>query len=276
MLSYLGGGDGALPRGLFHCLSGRQYDIVKPMRDVPRKNTVDVYQNCQRVMDKIRAAATRSRRDPGEIKLLAACKSQPMAAIRAALRAGVHLFGENYVQEAAPKVAAITEAVEWHLIGHLQRNKARQALELFSLIESLDSVDLARALDREARKRGVICHTFVEVNLGGEETKSGVDKENIACLLDEVSGLANLRVEGLMLVPPFREEPQEVRPFFRELKQLQMKLWGLNTPNVELHELSMGMTRDYEVAIEEGATIVRVGTGIFGERRPEGKNVLIR
>jgi PLP dependent protein len=246
------------------------------MRDTAGENMTAVYQNCQRVMERIRAAAARSGRNPGEIKLLAACKSQPPAAIRAALRAGVHLLGENYVQEAQPKVAAITEAVEWHMIGHLQRNKARQALELFSLIESLDSVDLARALDREARKRGVVCRAFIEVNLAGEETKSGADKENIAGLLDEVSRLTNLRVEGLMVLPPFREEAEAVRPFFRELKQLQMRLAGMCAANVELHELSMGMTRDYEVAIEEGATIVRIGTGIFGARRSEGKNVFIR
>ena len=144
------------------------------------------------------------------------------------------------------------------------------------MIESLDSVDLARALDREARKRGVVCRAFIEVNLAGEETKSGADKENIAGLLDEVSRLTNLRVEGLMVLPPFREEAEAVRPFFRELKQLQMRLAGMCAANVELHELSMGMTRDYEVAIEEGATIVRIGTGIFGARRSEGKNVFIR
>ena len=235
-----------------------------------RDDSEEVYQNCQRVMERIRAAAARSGREPGEIKLLAACKSQPPVAIRAALRAGVRLLGENYVQEARPKVAAITEAVEWHMIGHLQRNKAREALELFSLIESLDGVALARALDREARKKGVICHAFIEVNLGGEETKSGADKKSIPALLEEVSRLANLRVEGLMALPPLREDAEAVRPFFRELKQLQVKLAGMSAANLELRELSMGMTRDYEVAIEEGATIVRIGTAIFGARRLEG------
>jgi len=235
-----------------------------------RDDSEEVYQNCQRVMERIRAAAARSGREPGEIKLLAACKSQPPAVIRAALRAGVRLLGENYVQEARPKVAAITEAVEWHMIGHLQRNKAREALELFSLIESLDGVALARALDREAKKKDVICHAFIEVNLGGEETKSGADKKSIPALLEEVSRLANLRVEGLMAVPPLREDAEAVRPFFRELKQLQVKLAGMSAANLELRELSMGMTLDYEVAIEEGATIVRIGTAIFGARRLEG------
>jgi pyridoxal phosphate enzyme (YggS family) len=229
---------------------------------------IDVLANCRRVMDNIGAAAKRSGREPWEIKLLAACKSHGVSMIQAAIEAGVRLLGENYVQEARPKVQAVRQAVEWHLIGHLQRNKAREALELFSVIESLDNVELARRLDREANRKGKICRTLIEVNLGGEKTKRGVSEQGLLALLEEVGKLSNLQVEGLMLIPPLRADPREVRPFFRSLKKLQVKLGGLKIPNVDLRELSMGMTHDYEVAVEEGATIVRIGTAIFGERRP--------
>ncbi|MGH7847116.1 MAG: YggS family pyridoxal phosphate-dependent enzyme [Candidatus Binatia bacterium] len=228
---------------------------------------IDVFRNCRAVMDNIGAAAKRSGRDPGEIKLLAACKSHGVSIIRAAIEAGVRLLGENYVQEARPKVQALGEGLEWHLIGHLQRNKAREAVELFSVIESVDSAELARRLDREANRKGKICRTLIEVNLGGEKTKRGVSDQALPALLEEVGNLSNLQVEGLMLVPPFRADPQETRPFFRDLKKLQLKLEALKIPNVDLRELSMGMTHDYEVAVEEGATIVRIGTAIFGERR---------
>jgi pyridoxal phosphate enzyme (YggS family) len=230
---------------------------------------VDVAANCQRVWANVQAAAERSGRDPREIKLLAACKSHGVPLIRAAIEAGIRLLGENYVQEAKPKIAAIDRAVEWHLIGRLQRNKARQAMELFSVIESLDSVELAYRLDREAGRQGKVCRTFIEVNLGGEETKGGVSERNLPRLLEEVAHLDHVRVDGLMTIPPLGAEPGDGRPFFRRLRNLGIELSRrVAAPNIELRELSMGMTRDYEVAIEEGATIVRVGTAIFGERRP--------
>ncbi|MGH7829525.1 MAG: YggS family pyridoxal phosphate-dependent enzyme, partial [Candidatus Binatia bacterium] len=156
---------------------------------------------------------------------------------------------------------------EWHMIGHLQRNKAKAAVDLFSLIQSLDSLELARALDREGKKRGRVVRVFVEINLAGEPTKSGIGKAELVELLEGIGGLSNLRVEGLMTVPPFHENPEETRPYFRVLKELQGSLAGLKIPNVQLRELSMGMTHDYPVAIEEGATMVRIGTAIFGERR---------
>ena len=227
---------------------------------------VDIAANCERVMEKIRSAAERSGRDPGEIKLLAASKSQGVANIRAALNAGICLFGENYIQEALTKKEAVGEAVEWHMIGHLQRNKVKVAAGLFSLIESLDSVELAGVLDKEGEKQGNIIRAFVEVDLAGEETKSGVRKEDLVPLLNKVGTLSHLRVEGLMAIPPFREDPEEVRPYFRVLRELKLSLGELKIPNVDLREISMGMTHDYPVAIEEGATIVRVGTAIFGPR----------
>lgn len=227
----------------------------------------DIDANCERVMEKIRSAAERSGRDPGEIKLLAASKSRGVTEIRAAFNAGVRLFGENYVQEAVIKKEAIGESAEWHMIGHLQRNKVRQAVGLFSLIESLDSLELARMLDKEGKKQGRTVRAFVEVNLGGEETKSGVREKDLLPLLEEIGTLSQLRVEGLMVIPPFRENPEEVRPYFRALRELKMSLGDLDIPNVDLRDISMGMTHDYPVAVEEGATIVRVGTAIFGQRR---------
>jgi pyridoxal phosphate enzyme (YggS family) len=179
----------------------------------------------------------------------------------------VTLIGENYVQEAADKKRLISESIEWHMIGHLQRNKVKMAMELFDVIESLDNLALARDLDKEGAKRGKTICALVEVNLGGEESKSGIAKDQLSPMLVEMGKLAYLRVEGLMTVPPFRENLEEVRPFFRALRELRDQLNELRLPNIELTELSMGMTHDYTVAIEEGATIVRIGTALFGPRR---------
>ena len=227
---------------------------------------VDVGVNYRKIIERIEAAAAKSRRHPATIRLLAAAKSQDVAAIVAAVAAGVNLIGENYVQEAASKKELIGPAVEWHMIGHLQRNKAKVAIGLFDVIEALDSLALARELDREGTQRGKPIRTFVEVNLGGEESKSGVAKEQLSAFFDEIGRLAHLRVEGLMTVPPFRQDLERVRPYFRELRQLSERISELHLPNVELKELSMGMTHDYTVAIEEGATIVRIGTALFGPR----------
>lgn len=231
-----------------------------------RTSVVDVAANTRAVLAKIGEAAARCGRDPAGIKLLAASKSQSVEKILAAIAAGVRLFGENYVQEAKDKREAVKEVVEWHMIGHLQRNKVKAALDLFDLIESLDSVALAKELDKEGKKGGRKVPAFVEVNLAGEESKTGIDKDRLAPLLEEVGKLSHVRVQGLMAVPPFRENPEQVRPYFRALRELQLEMSGLKIPNVELKELSMGMTHDYPVAIEEGATIVRIGTAIFGPR----------
>ena len=227
---------------------------------------VDVATNCRKVLERISEAAVKCGRDPKGIKLLAASKAQNVSRIRQGIEAGIGLFGENYVQEAKAKWEAIKDPVEWHMIGHLQRNKVKTALELFDLIQSLDSLELAWELDREGRKKGKRVRAYVEVNLGGEESKSGIAKDIVESLLRAVGELPHLRVEGLMVVPPFRENPEEVRPYFRALKELQLELMALKLPNVELKELSMGMTHDYPVAIEEGSTLVRIGTAIFGPR----------
>ena len=234
--------------------------------DIQKTFMVDIAANCRKVLDRINEAAAKCGRDPSQIKLLAASKTQSASRIREAIEAGIRLFGENYVQEAKAKRDVIQAPVEWHMIGHLQRNKVKAALELFDLIESLDSVELARELNKEGKKKGKTVCAFVEVNLGGEESKSGIAKDRVESLLREAGELPYLRVEGLMVVPPFRENPEEVRPYFRALKELQTKLGALQLPNINLQELSMGMTHDYPVAIEEGATLVRIGTAIFGPR----------
>jgi pyridoxal phosphate enzyme (YggS family) len=227
---------------------------------------VDVAGNYRQILARINEAAVKCRRNPKDIKLLGASKSQSIDAIRAAIDAGMTLIGENYVQEAKEKKDRISESVEWHMVGHLQRNKARAAIELFDIIESLDNLMLARELDKEATKRGKKVRVFIEVNLGNEESKSGIAKTQVASLLEEAAKLSHLRVEGLMTVPPFHENLNEMRPYFRELSELREKLNELRLPNVDLRELSMGMTHDYPVAIEEGATIVRIGTALFGPR----------
>ena len=234
--------------------------------DIQKALMVDIAANCRKVLDRINEAAAKCGRDAGGIKLLAASKSRSAAQIQAAIEAGIRLFGENYVQEAKAKREVIKEPVEWHMIGHLQRNKVKAALELFDLIQSLDSVELARELDKEGKKRGKTVRTFVEVNLGGEESKSGIAKDRVEPLLRTVGEFPHLKVEGLMVVPPFRENPEEARPYFRALKEMQAELMALHILNVNLSELSMGMTHDYPVAIEEGATLVRIGTAIFGPR----------
>ena len=227
---------------------------------------VDVAGNYRQICARIDEAAAKCCRNATEVKLLGAAKAQSVASVRAAIAAGVSLIGENYVQEAQEKKAQIPGAVEWHMIGHLQRNKAKAAVELFDVIESLDSVGLARELEKQGERIGKKVRAFVEVNLAGEESKSGIARGELASLLEAVASLDHLTVEGLMTVPPFRENPEEIRPYFRELRELKAQLNEQRVPNVDLTELSMGMTHDYPVAIEEGATIVRIGTALFGPR----------
>ena len=227
---------------------------------------VDIAGNYQRILSGINEAAAKAGRDARHVKLLAAAKSQSIEAIQSAIAAGVTLIGENYVQEAQPKKAQTASGVEWHMIGHLQRNKARAAVDLFDVIETLDSLTLARELDKEGERRGKTVRTLVEINLAGEESKSGIAKSQVKNLFEEAGRHRHLAIEGLMTVPPFKENPEGVRHYFRELCELREKLTELRIPNVELRELSMGMTHDYAIAIEEGATIVRIGTGLCGPR----------
>ena len=235
--------------------------------DMRELSMVDVAANYRAILSRINEAAAKAGRNPAETRLLGAAKSQSAELVQAAIKAGVRLIGENYAQEARDKKKNIPDPIEWHMIGHLQRNKVRAAAEIFDLVESLDSVELARELDKEGKKRGKRLRAFVEVKLGDEETKSGVAKRKVLDLLKAVGELSHLTVEGLMAVPPFRENPEAVRPYFRELRELQIELQNTKIPNVNLRELSMGMTHDFPVAVEEGATIVRIGTALFGPRR---------
>jgi len=228
---------------------------------------VDVAANYRNIMRRIAEAAEKGHRNPAEIKLLAAAKSQSVELIQEAITAGVTCIGENYVQEAEEKKKAIRESAEWHMIGHLQRNKVKPAVAIFDLIESLDSISLARELDKEGRKQGKKIRAFVEVKLSDEESKSGIAAEQVEELLKAAGDLPHLTIEGLMTVPPFRENPEEARGDFRRLRELQVALCGCAIANINLKELSMGMTHDYPIAIEEGATIVRIGTALFGPRR---------
>lgn len=228
---------------------------------------VDVAANYRKVIDRISEAALKAGRNPQEIKLLAAGKSQNVETVQAAITAGVRIIGENYVREAESKRQVISEAVEWHMIGHLQRNKVKAALNTFDLIQSLDSVALALELDKEGRRNGKTVRTLIEINLGDEHSKSGIGQDKVEELVKRVSELAHLQVDGLMAVPPFKENPEESRPYFCALRKLQMELQGWKIPNGSFNELSMGMTHDYPIAIEEGATIVRIGTALFGPRK---------
>ena len=226
----------------------------------------DVAAQYRNLIARIGESAARAGRDPREVRLLAAAKSQSVEAMRAAMNAGVTLIGENYVQEAGEKKRAIAAPVEWHMIGHLQRNKVKAAVELFDVIQTLDSAALARLLDKEGEKRGQTVRTFVEVNLAGEQSKSGVAPDGLAPLLDQIGKLSHVRVEGLMTVPPMREHAQNARGYFCALRDLREKFRAAAPANIRLTELSMGMSEDFSVAIEEGATIVRIGTALFGPR----------
>jgi hypothetical protein len=218
------------------------------------------------IRQRIAAAARTSGRPASEVRLMAVTKSVDDRRIMQAIDAGVDMIGENYVQEARRKIELMGKSVSWHLIGHLQTNKAKYAVRLFDMIHSLDRIELARELDKRSRMSGVVTKALIEVNVSGEETKRGVAHRDALPLIREVSALENLSVQGLMTMPPWFDDPQEARPFFVALRELKKKVATENFPRVEMRELSMGMSQDYEVAVEEGATIVRIGRSIFGER----------
>jgi hypothetical protein len=223
--------------------------------------------NLNDVMSRIRAAALKAGRDPGSVRLVVVSKTVGPDKVMEAVTAGAVILGENRVQEAAAKMEAlagrIPAGVEWHLIGTLQKNKARHAVGAFGLIHSVDSVELAREIDRQAAKRGLVQKVLLEVNIAGEASKHGFSPEEAKKAAKEVSGLSNTSLVGLMCVPPFTDDPEDSRPFFVRMRGL---LAEINKIGLNLTELSMGMTQDYEVAVQEGATLVRVGTAIFGAR----------
>lgn len=228
---------------------------------------IDIAANYTHVRDQVAMMAQRCGRRPADITIVCAAKTKGPEAVRAAIAAGATDIGENYVQEAREKSAQVPEPVRWHLIGHLQRNKVRDAVRLFTLIHSLDNMALAQELNRQGEKQGKTVRTLIEVNLGGEPTKSGIAPAMVEPLLKVATTLPSIRVEGFMTIPPPGANAEASRPYFRELAQFRERYSRFQTGNIDLRELSMGMTDDYQVAIEEGATIVRIGRAIFGERQ---------
>jgi PLP dependent protein len=229
--------------------------------------SVLIAENITRVQERMAAACRRAGRAASDVKLLAVTKTVPPDRIRLAYEAGLRDFGENRVQEAAAKRPALSDlTVTWHLIGHLQSNKAKPARELFHWVHSLDSLHLAERLHRAAVCSGDRLPVLLEVNLGGETTKSGVGENEVIPLAEQMASLETLELRGLMVIPPFFDDLEQARPFFRRLRQLAREAEARGIPNVSMQDLSMGMSHDFEVAIEEGATMVRVGTAIFGPR----------
>ena len=200
------------------------------------------------------------------VRLMAVTKTVDDDRILTAIRAGVEILGENYVQEAKRKIDKMGNPCEWHMIGRLQTNKAKYAVRLFDMIHSLDRIELAQEIDRRARAAGRVIKVLIEVNVAGEETKSGIPLASARDLVRAVAPLENLSIQGLMTMPPWFDDPEQARPFFRTLRELRDRITAEVIDRVEMRELSMGMTGDYAVAIEEGATIVRIGRGVFGER----------
>jgi len=226
---------------------------------------VTIKERVEAVRERIAAAALQAGRDPGEILLVAVAKTFPVARIREAIAAGVIDIGENRVQEARVKIAELDTPCRWHLVGHLQTNKAKLAALYFDWIHSLDSLRLAQALEKEGSALGKKVQVLMEVNFGREEQKSGVLEEEVFFLLEAVGSLPHLRIEGLMAIPPFHPDPEAVRPYFHRLWKLREEAI-LRFPELPLSHLSMGMSHDFEVAVQEGATMVRVGTAVFGPR----------
>ena len=230
----------------------------------------ELQQRLQHVQERMAEAAVRAGRVPKEITLVAVTKTHPAEIIREALAAGLTDLGENRVQEAEAKVTEVgRKSARWHLIGHLQSNKARRAVELFDVIHSVDSAALARRLDRvcgEADREEL--PVLIQIDLGKESTKSGATESELPEIVDTIKQSRIVRLQGLMTLPPYFDDPEQARPFFRRLRELRDELSGQGAFDEGGGELSMGMTNDYEVAIEEGATMVRVGTAIFGERNP--------
>jgi hypothetical protein len=229
-----------------------------------------VAENIERVLQRMESAARRATRDPHQITLMAVSKTFPPERIREAHAAGLRVFGENRVQEFVAKAGALRDLpdAQWHLIGHLQSNKAAKAAELFNAVDSVDSVRLAERLNTAALTAGKTLPVLIEINVGGEEAKSGVapTARELEPILAAAPAWSNLRVRGLMTVPPYADDPESARPFFRRLREIRDQIAARNLAGVLMDVLSMGMSHDFEVAIEEGSTCVRVGTAIFGER----------
>ena len=227
---------------------------------------MSVCDNYKSVEEKVIQACKRAGRDPSEVTLIAVSKTKPISMIEELLPLGVRDFGENKVQELTEKAEILSPEIRWHMIGHLQRNKVKYVVDKACLIHSVDSLRLAEEISKEAGKKNRTASVLLEVNVAGEESKFGIAPEEALPLAKEIAGLPHIQIKGLMTIAPYTEDPENNRNFFRDLRKLSVDIAQENIDNVTMTVLSMGMTGDYEVAIEEGATHVRVGTGIFGER----------
>ena len=225
-----------------------------------------IRENIEKIRENIAEAALRSGLNPSDIRLMAVTKTVDDDRIMEAIGCGVDIIGENYVQEGKRKIEKMGKTGEWHMIGHLQSNKAKYAVRLFDMIHSIDRMGLAQELDKRSRNAGMKSKILIEVNVSGEETKSGVPKDKAVDLVKEIASLENLSIQGLMTMPPWFDDPEDARPCFVALRELRDRIVEEDIEGVKMVELSMGMSGDYQVAVEEGATIVRIGTSIFGER----------
>ncbi|MBQ9062938.1 MAG: YggS family pyridoxal phosphate-dependent enzyme [Eubacterium sp.] len=222
--------------------------------------------NLEKVEARVAAACARAGRDRSDVTLIAVSKTKPVPMLEEIYSDGVRDFGENKVQEICAKQPVLPDDIRWHMIGHLQTNKVRQVIDKACMIHSVDSLKLAQVIEKEAAKKDLIVPVLFEVNVAEEESKFGARAEETAAIIQEISLLPHVRVRGLMTIAPFVDDPEENRPVFRRLKELSVDIAGKNINNVSMCDLSMGMTGDFEVAIEEGATFVRIGTAIFGAR----------
>lgn len=223
-------------------------------------------ENFRQVEENIRRACGRAGRDPRDVTLIAVSKTKPVELLREAYDLGTRVFGENKVQEIVEKYEALPKDIHWHMIGHLQRNKVKYIIDKVDLIHSVDSVRLAETIEKEAAKHDLTANILLEVNVAEEESKFGLKVDEVEQVVDEIAKFSHIKVCGLMTIAPFVENSEENRPYFRRLRNLSVDIGGKNVDNVTMSILSMGMTNDYEVAVEEGATMVRVGTGLFGAR----------
>ena len=225
-----------------------------------------ITENLNQVRKNIQEACEVSGRDPKEVTLIAVSKTKPVPMLLEAYDAGARVFGENKVQEIVDKYPQLPEDIQWHMIGHLQRNKVKYIVDKVSMIHSVDSLRLAQTIEQEAAKHDVCVPILLEVNVAQEETKFGLKMEEVLPLVESVAEFPHIKIQGLMTIAPYVQNPEENRPVFRQLKKLSVDIAAKNINNVTMSVLSMGMTGDYQVAVQEGARMVRVGTGIFGER----------
>jgi hypothetical protein len=227
---------------------------------------VSIAENLRAIRQRIADAAVRAGRDPAAVRLVAVSKTKPVAAIAQARECGQTVFGENYVQELVAKAAELPDGVSWHFIGGLQSNKVRQIAGLVDMIHSVDRISLAREINHQWGALGLCCDVLIQVNIACEATKGGTSGQALLDLVREAAGLPHLRIRGLMTIPPFFDDPEASRPYFRALRELSSEVEAAGIAGVEMAELSMGMSGDFEAAIAEGATLVRVGSALFGAR----------